>query len=119
MAERPNLEKLSVAVTEAEAPCLSTLSCAAVAGDETAWREETDACWREAVMKIAATSRSRDFCVSHARFIFDCGYIYTVEDCAKSYAVWSDDVLPRMALCETTATCEMLDTCERRAVGFP
>lgn len=117
--ERPNLSKLSVGVTDAQVPCLSTLSCNALTGDEAAWRAETDVCWREAVMSVVATTRSRDFCTSHARFIFDCGYIFTLEDCAQNYAIWSDDMLARFALCETTATCETLKACEQRAQELP
>jgi hypothetical protein len=106
-------------VTAAERPCLAKLSCAALDGNEEAWRSETDACWDEAAMSVAATSRSRDFCVAHAHVIFTCGYTYTVEECAHDYAVWSDDVLTRLARCESSATCEAFEACEQQALDSP
>lgn len=70
-------------------------------------------------MAVSATARTRAFCLSHARVVFDCGYSYTVEKCAKDYAVWSDAVLDRMAACETQPSCDLLEACEKRATKGP
>jgi hypothetical protein len=115
--QRPGLQTLSVAAADAESSCLAMLSCTALSGNEAAWKAETNACWQGTVMSVAATSESRAFCKSHARFIFGCGFIYGLEDCAQDYALWSADVLARIARCDETSTCETFPACERLAVS--
>lgn len=119
VAERPTLASLSVAAADSEAACISKLSCTAIRGNEDVWRSETSACWKNTVASITATASSRAFCESHTRVWFDCGYLFSGEMCAKEYALWSDQVLDRMAACEQTTTCATLADCERRAVETP
>jgi hypothetical protein len=116
VGDRPGLRSLSAAAAATEAPCISQLSCTAIQGNEEAWRTETNACWKNTVATITATASSRAFCEDHTRAWFDCGYLFSGEACAKEYALWSDQVLNRMAACERTTTCATLADCERRAL---
>lgn len=116
VVDRPGLASLSEAAASSEASCISQVSCAAIRNEET-WRTETSACWKETVASVASTERSREFCEAETRAWFDCGYLLSNEECAKNYALWSDQVLERMAACARTETCATLTDCERRAVG--
>jgi hypothetical protein len=116
VADRPSLADLSDAMASAQSTCLAKLSCAAIEGDDEAWKTETQACWRDGFASLKPTARTRAFCQSHARALFDCGYAYDVELCAKDSAAWSEAALKRLSACEASPSCDAFVECDRNAV---
>ena len=109
--DRPGLASQTVSGALAEKPCLAQLSCAAVGGDDTAWRTEVDACWTKAQKSVAVTDRVRRFCPDFALAWFECGYNLPRDDCEHDYSMWTDPVIDRLADCETVVDCDGLQTC--------
>ena len=112
VAERPKLNNTSEAGAAAQQPCLSTLSCPAVGGDDAAWKAENQACWDQAKTSVAITPHVRDFCAGHALAWFNCGYNYPTDVCERSYGMWKDAVIDQVAICDAKISCAELQTCQ-------
>lgn len=111
--QNPQLASQSASGAAAEKPCLAQLSCQAVGGDQTAWKQEQQACWDQAVMAVAVSDRVRQFCPDHALAVFECGYVLSLDDCEHTYSMWSDAVVDRVALCDAKQSCDELQSCEQ------
>lgn len=109
----PELAHLSGGGASALRPCLEQLSCTAVSGDQTAWKAEQTACWDRARTSVAASDRARRLCATYALAWFDCGYSLPTDDCERTYSMWDDTVIDRVAACEAKPTCEELQSCDR------
>lgn len=110
------LAHLSSAGGSALKPCLEQLSCQATSGDETAWKNEQNACWDRARTSIGVSDHARRLCSTYALTWFDCGYSLSIDDCGRLYSMWDDTALDRLALCEAQ-TCEEMQSCEQSAVA--
>jgi hypothetical protein len=111
----PGLAHLTSSGASALKPCLEQLSCQATSGDESAWKTEQKACWDSARMSVAIADHARRLCSTYALAWFECGYSLSTDDCGRVYSMWDDTVLDRIALCESTPTCEDLQSCEQNA----
>ena len=111
--QRPGLADESASGAAAEKPCLETLSCQAIGGDDAAWHDELNACWDQAILSVAVTDRVRQLCPDHALALFECGYTLSLDDCEHIYSMWSDAVVGRVALCDAKQTCDELESCEK------
>ena len=111
--QNPGLAARTASGAAAEEPCLEQLSCVAIGGDDTAWKTELDACWKQAVMSVAVTARVRQFCPRHAMTWFDCGYTLSVDDCEHEYSMWNDAIINEIALCDAKPSCDEFQACEQ------
>ncbi len=100
----------SAAGANALAPCLSALPCAALL-DDGAWQTAYDACWTEAKRDVEVTPRVRGFCTEFSRVWFECGGWFSSEDCERTYALWSDEVLDGLAACGKQTACAVVLAC--------
>jgi len=117
--ERPTLASQSTAGAAAQKPCLEQLSCQALSGDDTAWKQELDACWTEAQMSVSVTDRVRRFCPAHALAWFECGYTLSIERCEQAYSMWADPIIDRAAACEANVDCTEFQACEQNVFDNP
>jgi hypothetical protein len=111
--QEPSLAAQTASGAAAQKPCLAQLSCTAIGGDDTAWKTETDACWKQAIMTVAVTARARQFCPKHAMTWFDCGYTLSVDDCEHDYSMWNDAIINQVALCDDKQSCDEFQACEK------
>ena len=111
--QNPQLVSQSASGATAEKPCLGQISCQAIGGDQTAWQQETHACWDQAILSVAVSGHVRQFCPDYARAWFECGYALSLDDCEHIFSMWSDAVIDRLALCGAKETCDELDSCEQ------
>ena len=109
--DRPSLGKQTVSGALAQKPCLAQLSCAAINGEGTAWKNELDACWAQAQKSVAVTDRVRRFCPDFSLVWFECGYNLPLDDCQRNYSMWTDPIIDRLAECESMVDCNGLQTC--------
>jgi len=92
--------------------CMATqLDCAALS-DGT-----IDACWDRAHAETHPSDHVRAFCSSFATWEFECGYTQSVDDCASSYAIWTDKFLDGVAACTRQPACDAAETCLDQQFG--
>jgi len=114
----PGLAMASTSGASAEEPCVAqTLSCQAISGDATAWKNELDACWQQAKMTVDITPHVRQVCAADAIAWFNCGSVFSVDDCEHDYAMWADRVLDQLAPCQALSSCDAFRACEMAAFG--
>jgi hypothetical protein len=115
--QNPELAEESTNGAAAEEPCLAGLSCQAVGGDETAWKNELDACWQQAKMSAPITPHVRQVCAADSLAWFDCGYSFALDVCEHDYAMWADSVLDRLTPCQAMSSCDAFMACENAVFG--
>jgi hypothetical protein len=118
IAQRPGLVRFSVAGAEALEPCIAHLSCEALRS-EPVWDAELDACWEQAQESVAISANARALCVDYAAAWFECGAWWTVEDCEKSYSMWSSKIIEATLACIDPQSCDALRTCSDAAYRTP
>ena len=96
---------------------MANLSCQAIGGDNTAWKNELDACWQQAKTTVEITPHVRQVCAADTVAWFDCGYTFSVDECAHDYAMWADRVLDGLAACQAMSSCDALQACEKGVFG--
>jgi hypothetical protein len=118
VAQNPQLAKESTRGAAAEEPCIAkNLSCQAIDGDDTAWKNDLDACWQQAKTTVDITPHVRQVCAKDATAWFNCGSAFSIDDCQRDYAMWADDVLDRLAACQAISSCDGFQGCEKVVFG--
>jgi len=107
MLESDALQILRADLMHAEAACMQEEPCDRVLYE----RYWTESCYETASAAIAPTAATYERCQSIAADSFKCGWWFSVDDCAESYRVFSDEVVAGVQACFAESLCDEIDPC--------
>lgn len=110
----PWLGSLSTSGAERLRPCVAQLSCAAVRGNDEAWKAENDACWEQAKAAAEPSAETRAFCSDYCGAEFQCGYWLSTTECEARFSMWTAYVLANVSVCNSQPSCEDHEACVQR-----
>ena len=113
MQEADGLRTYRTELMRTEAACMQKEPCDQVMYDEY-W---TESCYETAREAIAPTAETYAHCESIAASSFECGWWFSVDDCADAYRVFRSEVLGDIEACFGGSSCAAIDPCVELALS--
>jgi hypothetical protein len=109
-----NLNSMNDRAATVLSECTAQADCNSLFGDDV-----FSVCLAEAERATEASDYARAFCIQDATAWFECGYFYSVDECAEDYKLWSDETLRAASECHTAETCDALEACQDAIFAAP